>query len=67
MNSAHHQAIDNLGKNLVVNGYAEDGIIESIEHNIHNWCLGVQWHPEFLITKTDIKIIKNFIKAAKNK
>ena len=66
VNSAHHQAIDDLGKNLTISGYAPDGIIESIEHNNHKWCIGVQWHPEFLITKEDKKIFKNFIKAAKN-
>ena len=62
VNSAHHQAVDKLGKNLVINGYSDDGIIESIEHIYHHWCLGVQWHPEFLITKYDEKIIKSFIK-----
>ena len=62
VNSAHHQAIDKLGKNLIVSGVASDGIIESIEHTNHKWCVGVQWHPEFLITKADKNLIKNFIK-----
>ena len=65
VNSAHHQAIENLGKNLIVSGFAEDGIIESIEHSIHNWCIGIQWHPEFLITKQDKIIIENFVNEAK--
>ena len=64
VNSAHHQAIDKLGKNLIINGLANDKIIESIEHISHRWCLGVQWHPEFLITNDDKKIIKSFIKAS---
>jgi len=67
VNSAHHQAIDRIGKNLTVSGYSKDGIIESIEHISHNWCIGLQWHPEFLITKEDIKIIKSFINTAINK
>ena len=67
VNSAHHQAIDRLGKNLIASGIANDGIIESIEHISHPWCLGVQWHPEFLITNEDKKILKNFIKKATNK
>ena len=41
------------------------GVIEGIEHKKHTWCIGLQWHPEFLITKYDIKIIKNFINEAK--
>ena len=68
VNSAHHQSIDKLGKNLIVSGYAKDGIIEAIEHTLHEWCIGVQWHPEFLITKDDKNIIKDFIKTSrKNK
>lgn len=64
VNSAHHQAVDKLGKNLIISGLAEDKIIESIEHISHPWCVGVQWHPEFLITADDKRIIKNFIKAS---
>ena len=64
VNSAHHQAIDKLGKNLIINGLANDKIIESIEHISHRWCLGVQWHPEFLITNDDKNIIKSFVKAS---
>jgi len=66
VNSAHHQAIDKIGKNLIVSGHATDGIIESIEHLQHRWCIGVQWHPEFLITSEDNLLIKNFVKVAKN-
>ena len=67
VNSAHHQAIDKLGKNLIINGYANDNIIESVEHIKHYWCMGIQWHPEFLITEDDKKIIKNFVKATMHK
>ena len=66
MNSAHHQAVNELGKNLIVSGYSSDGVIESIEHLTHKWCIGVQWHPEFLITKEDNLLMKNFVKASKN-
>ncbi len=64
VNSAHHQAIDTIGKDLTVSGYAPDGIIESIEHLKHKWCIGVQWHPEFLITNEDNKLIKNFVESS---
>ena len=66
VNSAHHQAVEKLGKKLVVSGTARDGVIESIEHDEHKWCMGIQWHPEFLITQSDKLIIKNFIKATKS-
>ena len=66
VNSAHHQAVEKLGENLIINGFANDGTIESIEHTKHRWCIGVQWHPEFIITEEDRKIIKSFIQASKN-
>ena len=67
VNSAHHQSIDKIGKNLIITGLSSDNIIESVEHIKHRWCMGVQWHPEFLITKADKKIIKSFIKASLKK
>ena len=62
VNSAHHQSVEKLGENLIINGKSKDGIIESIENINHKWCIGVQWHPEFLITKADKLIIADFIK-----
>ena len=64
VNSAHHQAVHKLGRSLTISGKSKDGIIESIESNEHKWCIGVQWHPEFLITKADKLLILNFIKSA---
>ena len=64
VNSAHHQSVDKLGKKLIISGVADDNIIESIEHLSHRWCIGVQWHPEFLITNEDKKIIKSFVSAS---
>jgi putative glutamine amidotransferase len=26
--------------------WAEDGVIEAVEHQRHPWCIAVQWHPE---------------------
>ena len=62
VNSAHHQAIKKLGKDLKISAVSSDGVIEGIEHKKHKWCIGLQWHPEFLITNDDLKIFKNFIK-----
>lgn len=64
VNSAHHQAVDVIGKNLEINALSSDGIIEAFKHKEHFYCLGIQWHPEFLITKLDETIIKDFIKHA---
>ena len=63
VNSAHHQAIKKPGNGLIVNALSEDGIIEGIEDPTKNFCIGVQWHPEFFIQGADIKLLKAFINA----
>ena len=48
--SAHHQAVDKIGKGLVVAATSLDGkVIEAIEHTRFPHVLGVQFHPEFPI------------------
>jgi len=49
INSLHNQAIDRPGRNLVVSGRDLDGIVQAIEDPDHDFLVGVQWHPEFLI------------------
>lgn len=44
--SWHHQALDKIGADLRPVAWAADGLIEAVEHIVHPWCLGVQWHPE---------------------
>ncbi|MFI4987642.1 MAG: gamma-glutamyl-gamma-aminobutyrate hydrolase family protein [Alphaproteobacteria bacterium] len=64
VNSAHHQAAKAVGAGVVVNAIAEDGVIEGIEHRGYRFCLGVQWHPEFLISPGDGRILAAFVAAA---
>lgn len=45
--SVHHQAINRLGKDVVVEATAPDGIVEAIRWNGKSFVFGVQWHPEF--------------------
>lgn len=66
VNSAHHQSVKNLGKNLIINAKSNDGIIEGIEHTKLEFCVGIQWHPEFLIDEGDKKIFQAFIGSAIN-
>jgi len=66
VNSAHHQAVDKLGSDLICSGKSKDGIIESIESTSQKWCIGVQWHPEFLITEADNLIFSDFINKSIN-
>lgn len=46
VNSAHHQAIRDLGKGLVISAMAEDGTTEAVELPGEQFILAVQWHPE---------------------
>lgn len=47
VNSSHHQAIAQPGKNLHVTAHAPDGVVEGVEWTgDSNWVVGVQWHPE---------------------
>ena len=67
VNSLHHQAADTVGKDMIVGAVSEDGIIESIEHATHPFCMGVQWHPEKIwdIEETSGKIFEAFIEACR--
>jgi putative glutamine amidotransferase len=64
VNSAHHQAVKDVGPQVLVNAMAPDGVVEGIESKIHRFCLGVQWHPEFLIHSGDANLFAGLIKAA---
>jgi putative glutamine amidotransferase len=45
--SHHHQAIDELGEELIVSGRSpEDGLVEAVELPGKRFALGVLWHPE---------------------
>ena len=51
VNSAHHQALDIIANDLVVNAWSTDGIAEGIEWKDKigkPFLIGVQWHPERL-------------------
>ena len=48
VNTTHHQAVKQLGKGLISDAVADDGVIEGIESTRHRFVIGVQWHPEVL-------------------
>jgi putative glutamine amidotransferase len=53
INSIHHQAIKDLGKDLVVEAVSvPDGVIEAVRWRGPSYVFGIQWHPEFLAEKT---------------
>jgi putative glutamine amidotransferase len=64
VNTSHQQAIKALGMGLVSNAMAPDGIIEGVEDPKLPFCIGVQWHPEFLVCDLDRALLLAFLKAA---
>ena len=64
VNSAHHQAVKDAAPGLTVNATAADGVIEGIEDSRRRFCLGVQWHPEFVLNEGDARIMAALVEAA---
>jgi putative glutamine amidotransferase len=64
VNSAHHQAVKDVGKGIIVNAVAPDGVIEGIEDPRRRFVIGVEWHPEYSISPGDDRIFDAFIRAA---
>ncbi|KQN51329.1 gamma-glutamyl-gamma-aminobutyrate hydrolase family protein [Rouxiella silvae] len=64
VNSSHHQAVKTLGSGCRVNAVSPDGVIEGIECDDYYFCLGVQWHPEYLQNEQDRQLLKAFVEAA---
>jgi putative glutamine amidotransferase len=65
VNSAHHQAVRQVGAKLRVCALAPDGVIEAIEAVDPNWfCIGVQWHPESeTASALDMQLFECFLQA----
>lgn len=70
VNSHHHQAVREPGRDLKVTARAKDGIIECIEDVTDGkFLLGVQWHPELSWSNDDLsgKIFKLFVERCRNR
>jgi len=67
VNSSHHQAIQEPGRNLRVTSRASDGTIEGVEWiGDSNWVTGVQWHPERMLGDPfSERLFRDFVAAAK--
>jgi len=54
VNSLHHQSINQVGNTLNLCALSFDGSVEGVEYfDPSYFCVGVQWHPETLLSKTD--------------
>jgi len=57
--SAHHQSIDDLGKNIIVTATSlDEKVIEGIQHRLYENVFAVQFHPEALVLFREGKKLK---------
>ena len=60
VNSAHHQAVDRLGRGLIPVCRAGDGVMEGIMHTSLP-IIAVQWHPERIMDEGGELLLAHFI------
>jgi len=64
VNALHDQAVNALGDGLRVAACEGTGVIQAIEA-AQGWCIGVQWHPEYLPQKeTQQRLFRSLVRAA---
>src|SRR3954454_8983902 len=61
--SYHHQAADELGRELRAVAWSPDGVVEGIEAINRGFVIGVQWHAE-TETQEGAHLFRGFVKAA---
>jgi gamma-glutamyl-gamma-aminobutyrate hydrolase PuuD len=71
VNSIHHQAVKDLGRDIHVEATSEpDGLIEAIRYQRAPFVMGLQWHPEFHRAKGGdlldcTPVLDEFLRAAR--
>lgn len=65
VNSYHHQGIENLGKGLVPMATSADGLIEAVYEPSRKFLIGLQFHPERMLTEYEgnTKVFDAFINS----
>ncbi len=67
VNTYHHQGIMSLGDGLVPMAYAEDGLIEGVYNPSKRFLVGLQFHPERMLSEHPghQKVFDAFLSAVK--
>lgn len=68
VNSSHHQAVLEPGKDLRIVSRAPDGVVEAVEWTGDaNWIVGVQWHPERMVGNDELAraLFRELVTAAR--
>ncbi len=65
VNSYHHQAADELGRDLRAVAWSPDGVVEGIEAGNRDFVVGIQWHAEGMSEEAwHGRLFRRFVKAA---
>ncbi|HBP42358.1 MAG: gamma-glutamyl-gamma-aminobutyrate hydrolase family protein [Vreelandella alkaliphila] len=65
VNSLHHQAVNQAGDGINIVARDRDGLVQGIESTKHDFLIGVQWHPEWLIfNRPQQRLISALVAAA---
>jgi putative glutamine amidotransferase len=65
VNSVHKQAIEALGDGLRISAREVNGAVQAIEDPARRFWLGVQFHPEFMLYRADMRrLFRAFVTAA---
>lgn len=66
VNSLHHQAVKETGRDLQITARDRDGIVQAIESTAGPLRVGVQWHPEYLLQRRDQRrLFAGFVRACR--
>jgi putative glutamine amidotransferase len=66
-NSLHHQGIERVAPGLEVVGQTSDGLVEAVELRGHRFGISVQWHPEWLQDKKEMRaLFEALVEAARS-
>ena len=66
VNSYHHQAVREPGRNVTVIATSCDGVTEAIKVDAKAFTMAVQWHPEMMFdSEEQLKVIKAFVDACR--
>ncbi|UYG06600.1 gamma-glutamyl-gamma-aminobutyrate hydrolase family protein [Halomonas sp. M4R1S46] len=68
INSLHHQAVKETGQGIEIVARDRDGLVQGIESRHHDFLIGVQWHPEWLIfNRPQQRLIRALVEAARRR
>lgn len=54
VNSLHGQGLDRVAESLVIDALAPDGQVEAVRLEGVEFCVGVQWHPEYHFAESPV-------------